>query len=199
MTRDGELDVISGVSDGLSDSDGPSWKEVADALEGLVDDGTLSAKQAESVRDRLDSPPAPSGGTGDGEVSGDAGGGHRSDADEPVAECDPHELSWAAQFVRLSGLLLVVLLSIQFVDLNILNDPPAVDGAFLIQRWESPLWQLLDWLVIVLGAVHGAIGLRWIIHRRSSSPNVQLALEGLVYGLLAPLAALASYVVFAYG
>jgi succinate dehydrogenase / fumarate reductase membrane anchor subunit len=71
--------------------------------------------------------------------------------------------TWAWLFMRLSGLVLVIMALLHFGITHILNDVVETDFDFLAQRWANPLWRVFDWVLLALALLHGLVGVRTII------------------------------------
>jgi succinate dehydrogenase / fumarate reductase membrane anchor subunit len=68
-------------------------------------------------------------------------------------------------FMRLSGLLLVVLVLGHLFIMNILDGGVHRLGfAFVAGRWASPFWQVWDLTMLWLAMLHGSNGLRTVIN-----------------------------------
>ena len=97
-------------------------------------------------------------------------------------------------FIRLSGLLLVVLLLGNVLTLHLFDG--GVHGfnwGVLAARWASPWWRLWDVALIWLGLLHGGLGLRTVINdysRRDGTRSVLTLLLGAVILVVAGLATL---------
>src|SRR5919106_3224212 len=71
---------------------------------------------------------------------------------------------WTWFFMRISGLILVFLVLGHFTIVHLIDGGiDRVDFAFVSGRWASPFWQTWDWLMLTLGLLHGANGMRVII------------------------------------
>lgn len=66
-------------------------------------------------------------------------------------------------FMRVSGLLLVFLILGHVFIMTVLNDLSDINYAFVAARWAKPFWRVYDGLLLLLGMLHGANGLRWVI------------------------------------
>jgi len=70
---------------------------------------------------------------------------------------------WAWVFMRISGLLLLVLA----VGHTLIMHLPAggvdrINFGFVAVRWQSPFWRTWDWMLLMLALLHGINGLRTI-------------------------------------
>lgn len=84
---------------------------------------------------------------------------------------------WAWLFVRLSGLLLVILAVGHVVIVHLLDEGVGrVNFGFVSLRWQSPFWRTWDWGMLVLALLHGVIGLRNIILDYVRPTGVRFAL-----------------------
>jgi succinate dehydrogenase membrane anchor subunit len=87
-------------------------------------------------------------------------------AERPAGEARrpaaPLELySW--YFLRLSGLLLIVLALGHFLLMHVVHSILEVDYAFAARRWAVPAWRVYDWLLLALALLHGMGGLRVVV------------------------------------
>ncbi|MFQ5778537.1 MAG: succinate dehydrogenase, hydrophobic membrane anchor protein [Terriglobia bacterium] len=101
---------------------------------------------------------------------------------------------YAWLFMRVSGILLLVLALGHLAIMHILNSVDEIDFAFVAARWGNPLWRLYDWLLLMLALVHGLNGLRVMVHDYIRPPGLRafslvsvylLAFAFLVVGTLA--------------
>lgn len=107
--------------------------------------------------------------------------GTRSRYARPAPSAGSMEL-WTWFFMRLSGIVLVVLVLGHFTIVHILDEGvDRVDFAFVSGRWSSPFWQTWDWTMLFLGMLHGANGMKIVIedYVRRDAPRV--ALKSLLY------------------
>jgi succinate dehydrogenase / fumarate reductase membrane anchor subunit len=71
--------------------------------------------------------------------------------------------SWL--FMRLSGIVLVVLVLGHLLIMNVLDGGVhRINWGFVAGRWASPFWQIWDLLMLWLAEIHGANGLRTVIN-----------------------------------
>ena len=66
-------------------------------------------------------------------------------------------------FMRISGILLLLLVLGHVAIMHILHDIEEINYAFVAGRWLSPFWRTYDLLLLWLALLHGANGLRVII------------------------------------
>ena len=69
--------------------------------------------------------------------------------------------SWL--FMRVSGVLIIVLVSIHLAYVHFINSVSDIDYKFVIERWANPTFLLLDILMLTLALTHGANGMRILI------------------------------------
>ncbi|MGH9863645.1 MAG: succinate dehydrogenase [Candidatus Acidiferrales bacterium] len=91
--------------------------------------------------------------------------------------------SWL--FMRLSGILLLLLALGHLAIMHLLNNVEVINYAFVAARWASPLWRLYDWLLLTLALVHGSNGLRVMVDDYVRRPGLRAASLATVYGLAA--------------
>ena len=68
-------------------------------------------------------------------------------------------------FMRLSGLLLIVLVLLHLFTMNIPDiGVQRINFAFVAGRWSTPLWRIWDLAMLWLAELHGTNGLRTVIN-----------------------------------
>ncbi|WP_336920842.1 succinate dehydrogenase hydrophobic membrane anchor subunit [Aquipuribacter sp. SD81] len=89
---------------------------------------------------------------------------------------------WGWLFMRLSGVVLVVLVfGHLFVNLMTGDGISQIDFAFVAGKWASPFWQVWDMLMLWLALLHGGNGIRTIINDYSERQRTRLWLLGALY------------------
>jgi len=106
--------------------------------------------------------------------------------------------AWSWLFMRLSGLALVFLALLHFAITHVLNDVVETDYRFVAARWDNPLWQLFDWLLLALALLHGANGARWVVEDNVRRPGAQAAAKAVVYVLSAALLAFGTFTIVTF-
>lgn len=105
--------------------------------------------------------------------------------------------SWV--FMRLSGLLLVVLVLGHLLIMNILDGGVSrLNFAFVAGRWSSPFWQTWDLAQLWLAQLHGTNGLRTIINDYAERNGTRFWLKMLLYTSSALVLALGTLVIFTF-
>src|SRR5918911_87600 len=88
--------------------------------------------------------------------------------------------SWI--FMRVSGLLLVILVLGHLLIMNILDGGvQRINFGFVAGRWSSPFWQTWDLLQLWLAELHGTNGLRTIINDYAERDQTRFWLKMLLY------------------
>ncbi|HJP66633.1 MAG TPA: succinate dehydrogenase hydrophobic membrane anchor subunit [Actinomycetota bacterium] len=106
---------------------------------------------------------------------------------------------WWWVFMRVSGILLLVLAVGHVLIMHVLGDGvDRVNFAFVALRWQSPFWQTWDWLLLSLALIHGINGLRTITLDYVRRPGVRVAINGFFAVTGVVLFALGSIVVFTF-
>jgi succinate dehydrogenase / fumarate reductase membrane anchor subunit len=106
---------------------------------------------------------------------------------------------YAWLFMRVSGIVLVVLVLGHLFIMNILDGGvQRVNFAFVAGRWSSPFWQVWDLLMLWLAMIHGANGLRTIIDDYTRRDGTRLALKALLYTATTITVALGTLVIFTF-
>ena len=122
------------------------------------------------------SPSGTAGGTGDGTARG-----------------------WADAVSRASAIALLVVLPVQVVATVLVDDPGGRTAADALGRWDSPGWRALDWLLVCLGLVHGALGLVRVVEGSRLRPAARTALVAVLGAAAALLAAAMTLAVLRVG
>jgi succinate dehydrogenase / fumarate reductase membrane anchor subunit len=99
--------------------------------------------------------------------------------------------TWQWYFMRISGLVLVVLALWHFTMTHILTDVAKTNHDYVVNRWKNPVWRIYDFALLTLGLFHGLNGLRVIIDDYVRSPAKRTAVKSALYVL--------SLALFAYG
>jgi succinate dehydrogenase / fumarate reductase membrane anchor subunit len=71
---------------------------------------------------------------------------------------------YAWLFMRVSGLILVIMVLIHFAIMHVINDIQDISFAFVVKRFATPFWISFDLIMLILALVHGLNGMRTIIY-----------------------------------
>src|SRR3712207_1150084 len=66
-------------------------------------------------------------------------------------------------FLRVSGVLLILLAGGHLLITHYLNVPSETTFSFVAARWANPLWRTFDWLLLMAALWHGVLGLRYSV------------------------------------
>ena len=88
----------------------------------------------------------------------------------PVGGTEFEMKAWL--FMRVSGLLLVVLAVGHMFIMHIFNDTLNLDYEFVATRWDDYTIRAFDWLLLTLSLLHGGNGLRIVLHDNISNPTL---------------------------
>jgi succinate dehydrogenase membrane anchor subunit len=106
---------------------------------------------------------------------------------------------WSWLFMRISGLVLLVLAVGHVLIMHVLDDGvDRVDFAFIALRWQSPFWRTWDWMLLVLALIHGINGLRVITLDYVKPAGARFAANMFFYVLGFALFVLGSVIVFTF-
>jgi len=89
----------------------------------------------------------------------------------PVGGTEFEMKAWL--FMRVSGLLLVVLAVGHMFIMHIFNDTLNLDYEFVATRWDDYTIRAFDWLLLTLSLLHGGNGLRIVLHDNISNPTLK--------------------------
>jgi succinate dehydrogenase / fumarate reductase membrane anchor subunit len=105
--------------------------------------------------------------------------------------------SWI--FMRMSGLLLVVLVLWHLVIMNVVDGGvQRVNFAFVAGRWASPFWRTWDLAQLWLAELHGTNGLRVIINDYAERDQTRFWLKMLLYTSAFLVLLLGTLVIFTF-
>ena len=105
--------------------------------------------------------------------------------------------SWI--FMRVSGVLLVVLVLGHLFIMNILDGGvQRINFGFVAGRWASPFWQVWDLSMLWLAMIHGTNGLRTIVNDYTHRDFTRFALKMLLFTASALIVALGTLVIFTF-
>src|SRR5207245_9289939 len=65
---------------------------------------------------------------------------------------------YAWVFMRLSGILLLVLALVHLFVMHVVNNVDAIDFRFVAQRYATPFWRTFDLMMLWLALIHGLNG-----------------------------------------
>jgi succinate dehydrogenase / fumarate reductase membrane anchor subunit len=105
--------------------------------------------------------------------------------------------SWV--FMRMSGLLLIILVLGHLLIMNILDGGvQRINFGFVAGRWSSPFWQTWDLLQLWLAELHGTNGLRTIINDYAVKDTTRFWLKMVLYLSALIVMTLGTLVIFTF-
>ena len=105
--------------------------------------------------------------------------------------------SWI--FMRVSGLLLIVLVLGHLLIMNILDGGVhRINFGFVAGRWSSPFWQTWDLLQLWLAMLHGTNGMRTVINDYAQRDGTRFWLKMLLYASAGLVLLLGTLVIFTF-
>jgi len=106
---------------------------------------------------------------------------------------------YAWLFMRVSGILLVVLVLGHLFIMNILDGGvQRINFGFVAGRWASPFWQVWDLLMLWLAQLHGTNGLRTVINDYTRKDATRFWLKMALYTASTLVIALGTLVIFTF-
>lgn len=101
-------------------------------------------------------------------------------------------------FMRISGVLLIVLAGGHLFITHYLNVPSETTFSFVAGRWANPYWRTFDWLLLMLALWHGVLGLRYSIQDYLRAPAARTFAQGLMWALGIVFLALGTITIFTF-
>ncbi len=89
----------------------------------------------------------------------------------PVGGTEFEMKAWL--FMRISGLLLVLLAVGHMFIMHIFNDTLNLDYEFVAKRWDDYTLRAFDWLLLALSLLHGGNGVRIVLHDNISNTTIK--------------------------
>jgi succinate dehydrogenase / fumarate reductase membrane anchor subunit len=106
---------------------------------------------------------------------------------------------WWWFFMRISGVILVFLVLIHLFVMHIVDSGvERVNFAFVAERWDNVGWKTFDWIMLVLGVLHGTNGLRMVIDDYVRRPATRTGVKATVYTVAAILTVMGTAVVVTF-
>jgi succinate dehydrogenase / fumarate reductase membrane anchor subunit len=106
---------------------------------------------------------------------------------------------YAWVFMRMSGILLVVLVLGHLLIMNVLDGGvQRINFGFVAGRWASPFWQTWDLMQLWLAELHGTNGLRVIINDYAVRDTTRFWLKTLLYTSAFLVLVLGTLVIFTF-
>lgn len=122
-------------------------------------------------------------------------------ASRRVRPAGGYELAWW-YFMRISGLLLVILALGHLFVMHIIHNVESVNYAFVANRWADPttgvVWRLWDLTMVNLAVLHGFNGLREILYEAISRPGRRVLAATLLWGMAAFLIVIGTYAILQF-
>jgi succinate dehydrogenase / fumarate reductase membrane anchor subunit len=116
-----------------------------------------------------------------------------------VARKSPNLEKWGWIYMRVSGVVLVVLIfGHLFVNLVAGEGVSAIDFAFVAGKWADPFYVVWDTLLLWLALIHGANGMRTIINDYAYRPLVRRLLQLALLGSTVVLLILGTLVIYTF-
>ncbi|KAA9135544.1 succinate dehydrogenase hydrophobic membrane anchor subunit [Microbacterium caowuchunii] len=111
----------------------------------------------------------------------------------------PNLEKWGWMYMRVSGVLLVVLIfGHLFVNLLTGDGIHQIDFAFVAGKLASPFWQWWDFLMLTLAMIHGANGMRTIVNDYVTHGGTRRTLVWAIWIVSVFLIVLGTLVVFTF-
>ena len=105
--------------------------------------------------------------------------------------------SWV--FMRASGVVLVALIFVHlFVNLVAGEGITAIDFGFVAGKWASPVWQVVDLVMLWLAMLHGTNGVRTIINDYAERDGLRMWLKIALYTAFVVVVVLGTLVIFTF-
>jgi succinate dehydrogenase cytochrome b556 subunit len=101
-------------------------------------------------------------------------------------------------FLRVSGVLLVILAGGHMFITHYLNLPSETTFDFVAARWSNPLWRTFDWLLLISALWHGIYGLRYSVTDYLRRPGWRVLGHSTIYVLGFIFTALGTITIFTF-
>jgi succinate dehydrogenase / fumarate reductase, membrane anchor subunit len=105
---------------------------------------------------------------------------------------------YAWVFMRLSGILLLVLALVHLFYMHVLNNVMVIDFQFVARRYATPFWRTFDLMMLWLALLHGLNGLRTVVIDYVRSRGWRFASLAAIYVIAFLFLALGSIVILTF-
>ncbi len=109
---------------------------------------------------------------------------------------------WWWYFMRLSGLLLVILALGHLFIVHLWNNVEVVNYAFVASRWSSPtygvVWRLWDMTMISLAVLHGFNGIRQVLYEYLHLPFQRVVATTVIWSGAVMLIVVGTYAILRF-
>jgi len=110
-----------------------------------------------------------------------------------------HAEQWSWLFMRGSGVLLLILIFTHlFINLFLGDGVNQIDFAFVAGKWASPVWQIWDFVMLVLAMIHGGNGMRLLINDYAREPWLRKSFKVALVSAVGVIIVLGSLVIFTF-
>jgi len=105
---------------------------------------------------------------------------------------------YAWVFMRLSGILLLVLALVHLFYMHVLNNVMTIDFQFVARRYATPFWRTFDLMMLWLALIHGLNGLRTVVIDYVRPRGWRFASLAVIYVIAFVFLALGSLVILTF-
>jgi succinate dehydrogenase / fumarate reductase, membrane anchor subunit len=106
---------------------------------------------------------------------------------------------WGWIYMRLSGILLIVLIFGHLLVNLVLGDGvKQIDFAFVAGKYATPFWQVWDLLMLWLAMIHGGNGMRTLVNDYAHNRTVNRILRWAILAAVVVMVVLGTLVIFTF-
>ena len=105
---------------------------------------------------------------------------------------------WSWFFMRISGIVLVVMVLLHFAIMHVFTPIEQVNYAFVVGRYATPGWRIYDLIVLFLALIHGMNGVRVVSDDLFHSKGWRVVITSLIYLFAFVFLALGALVIFTF-
>jgi len=106
---------------------------------------------------------------------------------------------WGWIYMRLSGILLIVLIFGHLLVNLVLGDGvKQIDFAFVAGKYATPFWQVWDLLMLWLAMIHGGNGMRTLVNDYAHNKTVNRILRWAILAAVVVMVVLGTLVIFTF-
>ncbi len=105
---------------------------------------------------------------------------------------------WSWLFMRVSGIVLLVLVLAHFAIMHVFTPIKDVNFAFVAARFSTPGWRIYDLVVLVLGLLHGMNGVRVVSDDLFHSRGWRVVITSLIYLVAFTFLAIGALIIFTF-
>ncbi|MFQ6057495.1 MAG: succinate dehydrogenase, hydrophobic membrane anchor protein [Anaerolineae bacterium] len=114
----------------------------------------------------------------------------------PVSSSNFELYAWL--FMRVSGVLLLVLALLHFTLMHFVIGVDNIDFNAVAQRWSTPFWRMYDFFLLAFALLHGLNGARTVMDDYIHAHGWRVVATSILYVVGFALISMGAYIIFTF-